>query len=86
MFISIAQVRFQHEVYPDDRPQQSRQVLLITEMEIRDRLAQSEINKLMYLLTSHDLPRQSHAYMVNKHYYYTLAFDKNIHGQNCRKD
>lgn len=61
----FAQVRFQHEVYPENTVQASRQVLLITELEIRDRLASSQINKFLYQYTSQARPKQSHAHMVS---------------------
>lgn len=60
----ILQVRFIHDVYPDSAVQASRQVLSIGEIEIRDRLAQSHINKLLYQYCSEARPRQSHANMV----------------------
>lgn len=44
----INKVRFSHEQYPNNIEQASRQVLLITELEIRDRLAASNINKFLY--------------------------------------
>jgi len=58
------QIRVQHEVYPDNTLQASRQVLIISELEIRDRLALSKINKFLYQYSSDALPRQSHANMV----------------------
>ena len=58
-------MRMQHEVYPDDAIQASRQVMLISEIEIRDRLALSKINKFLYLYSSESMPRQSHANMVS---------------------
>ena len=58
------QIRIQHEVYPDDTYQASRQVLVITDLEIRDRLALSNINKFLYQYSSDAIPRQSHASMV----------------------
>lgn len=44
----INKVRFSHETYPNYTQQASRQVLLITELEIRDRLEVSNINKFLY--------------------------------------
>lgn len=61
----MLKVRFQHEVYPDNTTQASRQVLLIHEVDIRDRLAVSKINKFLYQYTSESRPRQSHANMVH---------------------
>jgi autophagy-related protein 2 len=48
MEIHVNKVRFSHEIYPTNTEQASRQVLLITELEIRDRLAVSNINKFLY--------------------------------------
>lgn len=67
---------FQHEVYPEElavgpAPSQeleerplSRQVLIVQELEIRDRLATSQINKFLHLHTSERLPRRTHSNMV----------------------
>ena len=63
MLIEI-QVRFQHEVYPDNTFEASRQVLAIGDIEIRDRLAHSHINKFLYQYCSEARPRQAHANMV----------------------
>lgn len=70
------QVSFQHEVYPEEpmaypapgqeveeRPL-SRQVLIVQELEVRDRLASSQINKFLHLHTSERLPRRTHSHMV----------------------
>lgn len=71
------QVSFQHEVYPEEsatgggpgqEPEErplSRQVLIVQELEIRDRLATSKINKFLHLHTSERLPRRSHSNMVS---------------------
>lgn len=64
MELQLNKVRFQHEKYPETTSQASRQILLIQEVEIRDRLASSQINKFLYLYTSESMPRQSHANMV----------------------
>ena len=57
-------MRFQHEVYPQTTTQASRQVLTVGEIEIRDRLAHSHINKFLYQYCSEARPRQAHANMV----------------------
>lgn len=74
------QVSFQHEVYPaepaaaptgptgagrelEEQPL-SRQVFIVQELEVRDRLASSQINKFLYLHTSERMPRRAHANMV----------------------
>ncbi|XP_053986087.1 autophagy-related protein 2 homolog B isoform X1 [Hylaeus volcanicus] len=63
MEIELTKVRFQHEVYPDNTEEAARQVLLISEIEIRDRLASSYINKFLYQYSSEAKPKQSHANM-----------------------
>lgn len=74
---SASQVSFQHEVYPaepasgpvapsqepEERPL-SRQVFIVQELEVRDRLASSQINKFLYLHTSERMPRRAHSNMV----------------------
>lgn len=47
--IQFTKMRFSHELYPNLAPQASRQVLLIRKIEIRDRLACSQIKKFLYL-------------------------------------
>jgi len=64
MALCNEQIRIQHEVYPDNTFQASRQVLVMSDLEIRDRLALSKINKFMYQYSSDAIPRQSHASMV----------------------
>lgn len=44
----LNRVRFSHETYPVTTKQSARQVLLVHEFEIRDKLAVSNINKLLY--------------------------------------
>ncbi|KAF7991887.1 hypothetical protein HCN44_010688 [Aphidius gifuensis] len=63
MELQLNKVKFQHETYPDNTPEASRQVLLISEIEIRDRLASSHINKFLYQYSSEARPRQTHANM-----------------------
>ncbi|KAM5247187.1 autophagy-related protein 2 homolog A isoform 2-T2 [Ctenodactylus gundi] len=76
MEIQLSKVSFQHEVYPEElatspAPNQeleerplSRQVLIVQELEIRDRLASSQINKFLHLHTSERLPRRTHSNML----------------------
>ncbi|XP_025831922.1 autophagy-related protein 2 homolog B isoform X2 [Agrilus planipennis] len=64
MELQLNKVRFQHEIYPEASVHSSRQVLLISELEIRDRLATSAINKFLYQYTSQIRPKQSHANMI----------------------
>ena len=73
----LSQVSFQHEVYPvepaagptapgeelEEQPL-SRQVFVVQELEIRDRLPSSKINKFLYMYTSERMPRRTHSNMV----------------------
>lgn len=43
-----------------------RQVILIQDLEIRDKLASSNINKFLYLYSSEAMPKQQDANMVNE--------------------
>ncbi|XP_015584958.1 autophagy-related protein 2 homolog B [Cephus cinctus] len=65
MEFQLNKVRFQHEVYPENTIEASRQVLLVSEIEIRDRLASSHLNKFLYQYSSEARPRQSHANMFS---------------------
>lgn len=75
----LFKVRFQHDVYPQaqgtsgptvDQPV-SRQVFVVQDLEIRDRLAASQMNKFLYLYSSKEMPRKAHSNMVRKasHWY-----------------
>ncbi|XP_041353099.1 autophagy-related protein 2 homolog A-like isoform X2 [Gigantopelta aegis] len=64
MEIQLTKVQCQHESYPATALQASRQVLIIQDLEIRDRLSSSQINKFLYQYTSESMPRQTHANMV----------------------
>uniref|UniRef100_A0A3Q2QTT5 Autophagy related 2B n=1 Tax=Fundulus heteroclitus TaxID=8078 RepID=A0A3Q2QTT5_FUNHE len=72
MEIQLSKVRFQHEVYPQstvashpamDQPA-SRQVFVVQDLEIRDRLATSQMNKFLYLYSSKEMPRKAHSNML----------------------
>ncbi|XP_060533459.1 autophagy-related protein 2 homolog B isoform X2 [Cylas formicarius] len=64
MELQLNKVRFQHERYPENTAQASRQVLLICDIEIRDRLKSSQINKFLYQYTSQARPKKYHSNMV----------------------
>ncbi|XP_066575184.1 autophagy-related protein 2 homolog A [Amia ocellicauda] len=78
MEIQLTKMSFQHESYPSaggagadgvggvpgaERPL-SRQVFVVQELEVRDRLASSQINKFLYLYTSESMPRRAHSNML----------------------
>jgi len=64
MELQLNKLRFMHEIYPYDMKQIYRDVLLIYDLEIRDRLSTSQINKFLYQYSSESLPKQSSANMV----------------------
>uniref|UniRef100_A0A8C4I474 Autophagy related 2A n=1 Tax=Dicentrarchus labrax TaxID=13489 RepID=A0A8C4I474_DICLA len=71
MEIQLTKVSFQHESYPVAVAGQdgegsllSRQVFIVQELEVRDRLASSQINKFLYLYTSESMPRRAHSNML----------------------
>ncbi|TRY90128.1 hypothetical protein DNTS_031615 [Danionella cerebrum] len=77
MEIQLTKVSFQHETYPvvlsappgldaESLREQpiSRQVFIVQELEVRDRLASSQINKFLYLYTSESMPRRAHSNML----------------------
>lgn len=76
----LPQVRFQHEVYPQTQGSSgstvdhavSRQVFIVQDLEIRDRLATSQMNKFLYLYSSKEMPRKAHSNMVS------LSFNHHI--------
>lgn len=70
----LFKVRFQHDVYSQaqrasgptvDQPM-SRQMFVVQDLEIRDRLAASQMNKFLYLYSSKEMPRKAHSNMVRK--------------------
>ncbi|XP_045166071.2 autophagy-related protein 2 homolog A-like [Mercenaria mercenaria] len=65
MELQLTKVRFQHEEYPLTTEQASRQVLLISDIEVRDRIKSSKMNKFLYQYSSDDTPRQTYANMVH---------------------
>ncbi|KAM3919804.1 autophagy-related protein 2 homolog B isoform 1-T3 [Leptodactylus fuscus] len=73
MEIQLTKVKFQHEVYPQASemaeptlPEQpvSRQVFIVQDLEIRDRLASSQMNKFLHLYSSKEMPRKAHSNML----------------------
>ncbi|XP_022329168.2 autophagy-related protein 2 homolog B-like [Crassostrea virginica] len=64
MELQLTKVRFQHEKYPSHTEQASRQVLIISDAEIRDRLMDSKINKFLYQYSSENMPKQTNSNMV----------------------
>lgn len=52
----------------------SRQVFIVQELEVRDRLASSQINKFLYLYTSESMPRRAHSNMVSWSFFVIQGF------------
>ncbi|GAB1600117.1 autophagy-related protein 2 homolog B-like [Argonauta hians] len=63
MELQLMKVRMLHESYPSNCEQVSRQVLLISEVEVLDRLTSSPYNKFLYQYTSESTPKQTYANM-----------------------
>uniref|UniRef100_A0A8C6L4B2 Autophagy related 2A n=1 Tax=Nothobranchius furzeri TaxID=105023 RepID=A0A8C6L4B2_NOTFU len=51
-------------VLPSGEQPLCRQVFIVQELEVRDRLASSQINKFLYLYTSESMPRRAHSNML----------------------
>ncbi|XP_034962402.2 autophagy-related protein 2 homolog B isoform X1 [Zootoca vivipara] len=73
MEIQLSKVKFQHEVYPSGEAEcevnlleqpVSRQVFVVQDLEIRDRLATSQMNKFLYPYCSKEMPRKAHSNML----------------------
>ncbi|XP_052105810.1 autophagy-related protein 2 homolog B-like [Mytilus californianus] len=64
MELQLTKIRMQHETYPSHTEQASRQILVISDVEIRDKLTVSSINKLLYQYSSETLPKQTNSNMV----------------------
>ncbi|KAM3851656.1 autophagy-related protein 2 homolog B isoform 2-T2 [Vipera latastei] len=71
--IQLSKVKFQHEVYPSGEQEcelnileqpVSRQIFMVQDLEIRDRLATSQMNKFLYLYCSKEMPRKAHSNML----------------------
>lgn len=62
--IQVAKVRCSHEVYPRHTNQASRQVIVVSELEVRDRLETSDINKFLYHPSAKHLPNKSTQHMI----------------------
>eukprot|EP00794_Sanderia_malayensis_P020264 gene20264-22250_t len=76
MELHMNKIRYQHEIYPDNVDKISRDVLIIYDLEIRDRLAASQINKFLYRFSSESLPLKSSANMFTLKILLTKPEDK----------
>ncbi|XP_020613758.1 autophagy-related protein 2 homolog A-like [Orbicella faveolata] len=82
MEFHLNKIRLQYEQYPEHTEQASRLVVLVQDIEIRDRLAHSQINKFLYQYTSEACPKQSHANMVLLKMLY-IRPDPGLTAQEC---
>jgi len=57
-------MRFRHEAYDPGDHVTARTVLVVNDLEVRDRLESSQINKFLYCFHSESSPKQSHANML----------------------
>ena len=64
MELTMTKVQFRHELYPPDQKKTSRQCLFIKDIQIKDKVATSEMNKFLYQLSNDSLPKQSNANML----------------------
>ncbi|KAH8305578.1 hypothetical protein KR059_001867 [Drosophila kikkawai] len=62
--IQLSKIRFSYETYPLTSIYSSRQVLLVSEIEIRDRLRSSDINKFLYHPAGNNLSHKPDENMV----------------------
>uniref|UniRef100_A0A915IIL2 Autophagy-related protein 2 n=1 Tax=Romanomermis culicivorax TaxID=13658 RepID=A0A915IIL2_ROMCU len=62
--LNLIRVNCLHELYPPDWPQVSRQAMAVQDIQIKDHLAVSNINKLLYCYSSAERPRPSYTPML----------------------
>ncbi|XP_043070830.1 autophagy-related protein 2 homolog A isoform X2 [Drosophila grimshawi] len=62
--IQFSKIRLSHDAYPKQSVYASRQVLVISDIEIRDRLLTSDINKLLYHSNKNSLPQRNDGNMI----------------------
>ena len=63
--VFLSKISAQHEVYPENGRESSRQIVMIRSFEVRDKLENSDINKLLHLYSNKLRPRQSNANMFS---------------------
>ena len=66
MEIELNKIRVRYDSYPETSDKSFRLAALIGDVEIRDRLASSQLNKFLYCYSSETMPRRSHASMVRE--------------------
>ena len=63
-----------YEKYPDSSEQSSRFVLLVNDFEVRDRIKESVINKLLHIYVTDMLPRRYSAKMVSVGFFVAVSW------------
>ncbi|GIX76500.1 autophagy-related protein 2 homolog B [Caerostris extrusa] len=71
MQLVLKKLKFQKEIYPEDTEQSVRNILLIHDVEIIDKLKSSNINTFFYQYVCQKIPRQSSANMIDVKALYT---------------
>ncbi|MCL4126138.1 UNVERIFIED_CONTAM: hypothetical protein GTU68_038838 [Idotea baltica] len=64
MEIQLNKIRLKYDLYPEKCSLVSRHVLAVNDIEIRDRLASSKINKFLYQYSSENCPKQASSNMI----------------------
>ena len=62
--LQVNKLQLRYDVYPETAAQASRQLLLVHNVTVVDRLGASDIKKFMHHYESADLPKLSHKPMV----------------------
>lgn len=63
--IQFSKIRFSYDIYPVNSIYSSRQALIISDIEVRDRLLISDINKLLYHPYKNSKPQKTDEHMIN---------------------
>ena len=82
MELAITKLRYRHCIYGDNEVQALRQVLIVQEVEVRDRLSSSNVNQFLYLYSSPARPHFANEPMLRK---LLLFFEQFISGR-CLKE
>lgn len=81
--MQFTKARFSYELYPRHTTYASRQVLLINEIEIRDRLQSSEINKFLYNANTKSFANRRSQHMVVVKAIHVRPYPQRSNNQEC---
>ncbi|KAM7346426.1 autophagy-related 2 [Cochliomyia hominivorax] len=81
--MQFTKVRFSYEIYPRHTSYASRQVLLVNEIEIRDRLQSSEINKFLYNANTKSFSNRRSQHMVEVKAIHVRTNPQQSNNQEC---